>query len=615
MVRLVFAMLVFAGAALAQEEPKADAPPSEVLIVEGQVTDAVGAGQVDVEVTVHHQAADGSKGELIARTKSDKLGDFKVTAAKAIVGEVVVTLSKMQFADSVHVIELKEGEVAFVGEALQGNLVATGRVVNALGKIPVAGAKVQLKSVAAELEATTDKEGRFRIAGVSPGSMELIVEAERFGRERQTVKQIETFHEKDIILKPDRILHVKVIDENGKPIAGAGVDGLDQPRTDLRQGVTDANGLVTFHGIHFDAFMLGVRLTHAEYVSGTGFDQKIMTPSDARESTHEFTMVRAGLLKGKITAAGGAGLQGARVFVGENYSDSAPQDFSTHGGTYLIRGVRPGLATVTVHASGYAPELKEVEVKAGAETTLDVALSAGLTMEGVVKDDKGAAVAGAEVIATAWRSKGSLGLRAMTDASGTFRMDNAPPDAFEVMVDTPGRAPHTQTLQAGKGVAVVTLPAAASAAPRVGVLPVGEAVPAVTVTTLDGRKISLDEFRDKTVLLDFWATWCSPCVEEHKHFVAIQEKYGGRKDFVILGISRDYDVPTVRDYVARFPKINWPQVVGNAAGVRQACEAFGVKALPEVFLIGPEGKLIANQLRGERIEQAVDEALKGKSPG
>jgi thiol-disulfide isomerase/thioredoxin len=374
--------------------------------------------------------------------------------------------------------------------------------------------------------------------------------------------------------------------------------------------------MATFSGIHFDASTLGVRLTHAEYVSGTGFDQKITTPADARESTHELKMVRAGRLNGKITAAtGGAAIQGARIFVGENYSDAAPQDFSTHAGTYLIHGVRPGSATVTVHASGYAPELKEVQVAAGGETTLNVALSAGQSIEGVVKDDKGTPVAGAELVATAWRSKGTLGLRAMTDASGAFHMDNAPVDAFEVMVDAPGRPPHTQTVQAGKVVVAVTLPAASSVAPRAGVLSVGEAAPAVTVTALDGQKIALNELRDKFVLLDFWATWCPPCVEEQTHFVTIQQKHGGRKDFMILGISRDFEVPAVRDHLANSPKINWPQVVGNAAGVRQACEAFGVKGLPEVFLIGPDGRIIANRLRGEEIERAVDEALKGKSPG
>lgn len=607
------AVLVVGGTAWGQDAPAPDSPPAEVVILEGQITDQVGVGQADVEVTVYHKAADGSKGELIAEAVTDKLGDFKIVAPKKIVGEVVVTLSKTQFADSVHVVELVEDEVAFLGESLRGNLAVSGRVVNALGKSPVAGAKVLLKSPAAELEGVTDKDGKFRITGVSPGGMEIIVEAERFGRERQNVRQIESFQEKEIILKPDRIVRVVVFDESINPIGGVHVDCYDQPRTDLRQGVTDAQGKVTFHGIHFDAANLGVRLTHADYVSGATFDRPIATPPDARESSHELTMVRAGAVRGKVLSVSGSPVQGARIFFGEQYSDGAPKDFSSHAGEYEIRGIRPGRAALTIHASGYAPEMKEVEVPAGGEGTLDFTLSAGLVLEGVVKDDKGSSVADAELISTAWRGQSSLGLRTMSDANGKFRFDNAPVDAFEVLVHVRGRPGHSQSIQAGKGVVEITLPPGGGE-PRIGVLPVGESMPDLTLKTLDGKTITTADLRGKTVLLDFWATWCLPCVEEQKHFIALLERHGGRKDFLILGISRDSDVAAVRDYLARFPKIQWDQVVGNPAGVRQACDAFGVKALPEVFLVGPDGKVVAHKLRGEAIEKAVDDALKGKSP-
>jgi len=598
-----------------QEEPKPEALAH--VLVEGQITDGVGAGQAGVEVTVHRKRDDGSKGELIATGKTDSLGDFKITVSEAVVGGIVVTISKAQFADSVHLLDVKEGDPPpFIGEALKGNLTVSGRVVNALGKVAVPGARVQLKSLAAELEATTDKEGKFRIAGVSPGPMELIVEAERFGRERQDVKQIETFHEKEIVLKPDRVLKLKVIDEGGKPIGGVLVECLDQPRTDFRQGMTDAEGLVTFSGIHFDAFMLGARLSHPDYVSGATFDRQITTPENARESSHEFTMVRAGTITGEITsAASGEALQGARVLVGDEYSDAAPKDWSSHAGTFTIRGVRPGLVTVTVHLAGYAPELKQVTVLTGEPTKLDVPLGAASVIQGVVKDDKGAGVADVELVATEWRSRSTLGLRAMTDASGRFRMENAPSDAFEVMISVPRRAAITRTFQAGKGAVEINLPAAAGGEPRSGPLPVGEVVPELTLKTLEGEPIALGSLRGKTVLVDFWATWCLPCVEEQAHFLAVQERHGGRKDFVILGISRDYEVATVREFLGKNPKIKWAQVVGSAAGVKQACEGFGVTALPEVFLIGPDGKVIANRLRAKHIEDAVDEALKAKSPG
>ena len=614
--RTAFVMVGWAMRAATAVQDEVEPAASAHVLVEGQVTDAVGAGQADVEVTVHRKAADESKGELIAAGKSDPLGDFKITTSEAVRGGIVVTLSKAQFADSVHILELKEGEAPpFLGEALKGNLTVSGRVVNALGKTPVGGARVQLKSIAGELEATTDKEGRFRIGGVSPGSMELIVEAARFGRERQNIRKVETFHEQEIVLKPDRVLKISVIDEAGKPIAGVNFECLDQPRTDLRQGVTDAQGRVTFSGIHFDAFMLGARLSHPDYVSGASFDRQIMTPEDARESTHEFTMIRAGIITGTIkSTASGARLQGARVLVGDQYSDAAPKDWSSHEGTYMIRGVRPGLVPVTVHLSGYSPELKDVMVAVGEPTRLDVALGPGSVIEGVVKDDQGAAVVGAEVMATAWRSRSTLGLRAMTDASGRFRMDDAPSDAFEVLVAAPNRAAFSQTLQTGKGEVEIKLPPGAGSARRSGPLPVGDAVPAIALKTLDGQPIGTGDLRGKTVLVDFWATWCLPCIEEQGHFVALQEKYGGRKDFMILGISRDYELSAVRDHLTKFPKIKWAQVAGDAAGVRQACDGFGVTSLPEVFLVGPDGTVIANRLRGEHIEQAVDKALKAKFP-
>lgn len=598
------------GAAAQDEAPKA-----EHVLVEGQVTDAVGAGQADVQITVHRKAPDGSKGELLVSGKTDALGDFKITTTEAIRGEIVVTLSKAQFADSVHILEIKEGEPApFLGEALQGNLTVSGRVVNALGKTPIIGAKVQLKSIAAELEATTDKEGRFHISGLSPGGMELIVEAERFGRQRQVIKQIESFHEPEIVLKPDRAVQIKVIDEARQPIVGANVEVLDQPRTDLRQGFTDSTGVAGFSGIYFDASMLGVRLSHPDYVSGTTFDRQITTPQDARESTHEFTMIRAGVISGTIRSAkGGEPLQGARVIVGDEYFDAAPRDWSSHEGMFTIGGVRPGVATLTVYLAGYAPELKEVPVSPGQASKVEFALGPASVIEGIVRDDKGSPVTGAELVATEWRSKSTLGLRAMTGHDGRFRVENAPADEFTVTVAAPNRISLTQKIRAGAGEIEIKFPAAATADPRSGPLPVGESLPEIALKTLDGQSITSGDLRGKAVLVDFWATWCLPCVEEQEHFIALQGKYGGRKDFMILGISRDHEVSAVRDHLAKFPGIKWPQVVGSAAGVKQACDGFGVTALPEVFLIGHDGKVIANRLRGAQIELAVEEALKAKS--
>jgi thiol-disulfide isomerase/thioredoxin len=271
---------------------------------------------------------------------------------------------------------------------------------------------------------------------------------------------------------------------------------------------------------------------------------------------------------------------------------------------------------VTVHLSGYAPELRIVEIHAGKTTDLEITLQEARSIEGVVKSETGQPAADAEVAAVSWRGHATLGLRAMTDKDGRFRIENAPADAFEVAVRGPDRESVRQTVQAGQGSPIeIRLPGApALAEKKKGPLPIGTDVPAIVVKTLSGESLNFTDLKGKTVLLDFWATWCPPCVEELPHFVRVHEKYGARKDFLIVGISKDKDVEDVREHLRRNPRQVWPQVVGTAAGVKEASDAFGVTAVPVVFLIDKDGKITANSLRGEQIEQAVDEAMKGAAP-
>jgi thiol-disulfide isomerase/thioredoxin len=600
-----------------------DKPTSSAkfVMVEGQVTDPIGAGQQNVTVTVRWKAADGSKGDVIASATTDAMGDFVVTSPDPIKGDVWVTMSKPQFADLVKEVRLGESDAPiFLGEVLEGNLAITGRVTDALTEQPVASAAVVLRTCGPDRQERTDLEGRFRLTGVAPGEAELLVEAGGYGRERRKIAKLEDASELNLTLKPERIIHLTVVDDLDRPIRGVTVECADQPRGDFRTMMTDENGATTLKGVHFDAFMLGIRLTHREFVSDGGFARQITTPSKERESTHRLVMPRAGRIAGHVTAAkSGQPIHGARLITGDEYDDDSPRDWTDDQGRFEILGVPPGATTVTAHLPDHAPELKVAEVKAGETTTLDFQLHPGAVLEGVVKIEGGGAATAAEVVAGRWRSKNTLGLRAMTDASGNFRMDDAPIDDFEIGVAGPGGALVTKTVRATPG-AVVEL-----VVPRMAetggsnsgksLLNVGDPAPALTVKTIGGETLNFGQMKGKTILVEFWATWCPPCLEEMPHLIALHEKFAARKDLVMIGINRDHELGTVADYLKNNLKIAWPQVFGEKGGVPKACDAFGVTAIPELFIIGPDGKVIDAYLRGEQLIERVETLMKDRPPG
>jgi hypothetical protein len=372
-------MLMASASVAGAPEPKTD-PPSpptqgekdapeeettpEYVLVEGQVTDHIGAGHSDVAVTVRRKTEDGSEGELIATTTTDQVGDFKVTTPEPVQGDIVVTLTKPMYTTIVRELHVGDSQwPAFLAEQFQGSLLVIGRVTDALTTKPVAGASVTLEASYNEWTATADEDGRFTIEGVSPGQGLLVVEAEGYGRELHPVEQLEDFGEIPVLLKPERIVHIEIVDDVGKPITGVTAECYDEPRDDFRTGVTDQEGSITLRGIHFDAAVLTVRLTHEDHVSSEDFDRELVTPEDKKESKHRLVMDRAGRIEGSVTEDGsGRPLSGARVMTGTRYSDFSPRDWADYQGRYTIRGVRTGNVTVTVHLSGYAPALAKVSM-------------------------------------------------------------------------------------------------------------------------------------------------------------------------------------------------------------------------------------------------------------
>ncbi|HEX6813966.1 MAG TPA: redoxin domain-containing protein [Planctomycetota bacterium] len=113
---------------------------------------------------------------------------------------------------------------------------------------------------------------------------------------------------------------------------------------------------------------------------------------------------------------------------------------------------------------------------------------------------------------------------------------------------------------------------------------------------LAGKPIDLAEYKGKVVLLDFWATWCGPCIAELPHLLAAYEKYHD-KGFEIVGISLDQDPAALERFIAE-RKMTWRQ---HMDGKNEVAAAYGVRSIPATFLIGADGKIAAVGLRGDRL--------------
>jgi thiol-disulfide isomerase/thioredoxin len=178
----------------------------------------------------------------------------------------------------------------------------------------------------------------------------------------------------------------------------------------------------------------------------------------------------------------------------------------------------------------------------------------------------------------------------------------APPDDFEPAVPEPAvpRAPQDR-------------------------LVVGQAMPALEFTDLDGRRVSLADLRGRVVLIDFWATWCGPCKEEIPTVKRVYAAYHD-KGFEVLGVAlenaglRPGDTPAqtaaklqkAKKVLTDFVVSNgmpWPQHFDGKHWKNEISTRFGIGSIPAMLLIDQDGKLVATDARGEKLEAEVKRLL------
>jgi len=122
-------------------------------------------------------------------------------------------------------------------------------------------------------------------------------------------------------------------------------------------------------------------------------------------------------------------------------------------------------------------------------------------------------------------------------------------------------------------------------------LPVDDEVypaPEFTLYTLEGTEVKLSDYLGKIVILDFWATWCAPCIKSIPDLISIQDEY--EDELIVIGISLDQ--PATQNNLQLFINnfgINYPVVLGTY----EVLEAYGnIQAIPTSFIIDTEGNII-----------------------
>ncbi len=128
---------------------------------------------------------------------------------------------------------------------------------------------------------------------------------------------------------------------------------------------------------------------------------------------------------------------------------------------------------------------------------------------------------------------------------------------------------------------------------------------------LAGKPLSVGALKGKVVLIDFWATWCGPCRAELPNVVAAYKKYHP-KGFEIIGVSLDSDRDKLDAFLKKQEGMIWAQYFDGQGWQNKLAAKYGVESIPFTILVGPDGKIISTDLRGEALEAAIEKALAKK---
>lgn len=137
---------------------------------------------------------------------------------------------------------------------------------------------------------------------------------------------------------------------------------------------------------------------------------------------------------------------------------------------------------------------------------------------------------------------------------------------------------------------------------------IGTVMADFTQADTTGKPVALSSLRGKYVLVDFWASWCRPCRMENPNVVANFQRFKD-KNFTVLGVSLDKAKPAWLEAI-KMDNLTWPHVSDLQGWSNAVAAQFKITSIPQNFLIGPDGKILAKNLRGAALEKKLEQLLK-----
>ncbi|QDH80158.1 AhpC/TSA family protein [Echinicola soli] len=136
-------------------------------------------------------------------------------------------------------------------------------------------------------------------------------------------------------------------------------------------------------------------------------------------------------------------------------------------------------------------------------------------------------------------------------------------------------------------------------------LSIGQPAPEIALPNPEGEEVKLSDFKGKYVLIDFWAAWCKPCREENPNVVRLYNEYN-EKGFEVFGVSLDRSRDAWLKAIEE-DNLTWTHVSDLKYFNSEAAATYKINAIPATYMVDPEGKIIAKDLRGPALENKLKE--------